>query len=333
MCATRFPAYVVRKLDDGTVRASVETLAVDDLPPGDVLIRVHASSLNYKDALAATGNPGVARQLPHVPGIDLAGTVDSDRTGRFTPGDRVLVTGYGLGAESWGGYSQYVRVPVDWVVALPSGLSLDEAMCYGTAGFTAAQAFGTLVGRGIDRKRGEVVVTGATGGVGSFSVALLARAGYRVTAVTGKPESHDYLRRLGAARLVERDACVDTSDRPLLKARWSSAIDTVGGQTLATLIRSTMHRGCVAACGLVGGISLPLTVYPFILRGVSLMGIDSAKCPMAERLEIWNKLAGPWRVNDLLGLTRTVTLAGLDQAVADILAGGITGRVLVRPAP
>ncbi|MFV2068063.1 MAG: alcohol dehydrogenase catalytic domain-containing protein, partial [Pirellulales bacterium] len=229
MSETRFPAYVVRKAGDGTIRTAVETVSVDDLPAGDVLIRVVCSSLNYKDALAATGNPGVARRLPHVPGIDCAGRVESDQSGRFAEGERVLVTGYGLGTEAWGGYSQYVRVPVDWVVPLPDGLSFDEAMSYGTAGFTAAQAVGAIAGRGIDRERGEIVVTGATGGVGSFSVALLARAGYRVAAVTDKPEAHDYLRRLGAARLLQRDEVRDTSDRTLLKAQWSSAVDTVGG--------------------------------------------------------------------------------------------------------
>lgn len=331
MTETRFPAYVVRKADDGAIAAAVESLEVADLPESDVLIRVACSSLNYKDALAARGNPGVVRRFPHVPGIDCAGTVVSDRSGRFAAGDRVLVTGYGLGAEAWGGFSQYVRVPVDWVVALPDGLSFEQAMCYGTAGFTAAQAVDAVISHGVDRRRGTVVVTGASGGVGSFSVALLARIGYQVAAVTGKADAHDYLRRLGAERLLARDEVVDTSARPLLSARWSAAVDSVGGGTLATLVRSTMHRGCVAACGLVGGTDLPLTVFPFILRGVRLIGIDSAQCPMPERLKIWDRLAGPWRVDERVGTTRTITLGQLGEAVEQILAGEVTGRILVRP--
>ena len=237
------------------------------------------------------------------------------------PGDQVLVTGYELGAGHWGGYSAFVRVPAEWIVPLPTGLTLRESMIYGTAGFTAAQCVTAIVERGIRPERGRVVVTGATGGVGSLAVAILAKLGYEVTAVTGKPGEHSLLHRLGAAKIVGRKDVLDNSDRPLLAARWAAAVDTVGGQPLATIIRSMQHRGCVAACGLVAGTELPLTVYPFILRGVTLAGIDSAKCPRPQRLEMWQKLAGPWRVDQLDELAEMVTLDELPKRVQQILAG------------
>ena len=326
-----FPCYLVRK-QDGQVSAAIENISADDLPPGDVLIRVAYSSLNYKDAMAATGNPGVVGQFPHVPGIDAAGSVVSSTSDQFAEGDEVLVTGYELGSGHWGGYAAHVRVPADWVVPLPAGLTLKESMIYGTAGFTAAQSVEAILAHKIDPARGEVVVTGATGGVGSFAVALLAKVGYQVVAVTGKPTAHDYLLSLGASRVVSREEVEDASDRPLLKTKWSSAVDTVGGNTLSTIVRSTAHRGCVAACGLVAGIDLPLTVYPFILRGVSLIGIDSAKCPMESRSPIWSKLAGEWKLDGLDAMAETIDLTGLDERVQAILAGKITGRVLVRPS-
>ena len=330
-----FPALVVRRGDDGgdedNVACGVETLSKGDLPPGDVLIEVDRSSLNYKDALATQAHPGVVRQLPHVPGVDCAGHVAESGSPEFSAGDPVLVTGYDLGSGSWGGYSAFVRVPAAWVVALPTGLMLRDAMTYGTAGFTAAQALGALQDRRIDPHRGEVVVTGASGGVGTFAVALLAKAGYHVVAVTGKPSAHETLKRLGAERILARQAVDDRSDQPLLATCWSSAVDTVGGNTLATLLRTTEHRGCVAACGLVAGVKLDITVYPFILRGVSLAGIDSAKCPMKERQEIWSKLAGEWKVDGLPDLATTIDLAGLDQKVQQILSGNIRGRVWVTP--
>ncbi len=327
-----FSVYMVRKDDAGKVSAAVEEITVDDLPPGDILIRVAYSSLNYKDALAATGHAGVVRRFPHIPGIDAAGTVVSSASDRFAEGDEVLVTGYELGSGHWGGYAALARVPADWVVPLPAGLSLAECMIYGTAGFTAAQSVEAILARQIDPDRGEVVVTGATGGVGTFAVALLAKLGFQVVAVTGKPDAHDYLRRLGASRVVAREDVVDDGDQPLLAARWSAAVDTVGGNTLATILRSTAHRGCVAACGLVAGTDLPLTVYPFILRGVSLAGIDSSKCPMASRLQIWSKLAGDWKIDDLDQLAETIDLTGVGERVRAMLAGGVTGRVLVRPS-
>lgn len=329
--ADSFPAYVVRKDEQGQVTATVESLQIDALPEGEVLIRAAYSSLNYKDALAATGHPGVVRRFPHVPGIDVAGTVAQSTADAFAVGDQVLVTGYSLGETHWGGYAGYVRVPAAWVVPLPAGLSPMEAMTYGTAGFTAAQSVLAITERNIDPARGPVVVTGATGGVGSLSVGLLAKAGYEVVAVTGKPEAEALLNQLGAARVVSRDEVNDTSGKPLLSVRWSAAVDTVGGNPLSTILRSLDHRGVVAACGLVAGVEIPITVYPFILRGVNLVGIDSANCPMESRRAIWERLAGVWKLDELETLATTVNLAQLGGKVQEILAGKITGRVVVEP--
>jgi putative YhdH/YhfP family quinone oxidoreductase len=247
------------------------------------------------------------------------------------PGDEVLVTGYELGASHWGGFSAYVRVPADWIVKLPADLSARDAMIYGTAGFTAAQCVTAIVERGISPDRGPVVVTGATGGVGSLAVAILAKLGYQVEAVTGKPEQDDFLRQLGAKKILRRNDVADKSDRPLLASRWAAAVDTVGGQPLATVLRSIEHRGCVAACGLVAGAELQLTVYPFILRGITLAGIDSAKCPRPERLAMWQKLAGPWRVGRLNNLAQEISLDELPDRVLKILSGQLVGRTIVAP--
>jgi acrylyl-CoA reductase (NADPH) len=297
-----------------------------------VLIEIAYSSLNYKDALATQAHPGVVRKLPHVPGIDCAGTVATSAASGIEPGQQVLVTGYDLGAPSWGGWSAFVRVPAEWVVPLPDELSLRDTMIYGTAGFTAAQCVTAIQHHGITPERGEVVVTGASGGVGSVAVAILAKLGYKVVAASGKPAQAKLLQQLGALRIIPREEVTDDSDKPLLPARWSAAVDTVGGNTLATLLRSIDHRGCVAACGLVGGDKLPLTVYPFILRGVTLAGIDSAKCPRGPRLEMWKKLAGEWNVlQHLESLVREVRLGEVMSEVERMLAGKNAGRILVRP--
>jgi putative YhdH/YhfP family quinone oxidoreductase len=326
-----FPGYLVRKAEGGRASAQVEAITIDALPEGDVLIRVAYSSLNYKDGLACHGHPGVVREFPHVPGVDCAGTVVESAAEDFRPGDEVLVTGYELGAGHWGGFAAYVRVPAEWIVRLLPGLSLRDAMIFGTAGFTAAQCVTAIIERGISPQRGPVVVTGATGGVGSLAVAILAKLGYDVAAVTGKTDRHDWLRRLGAKQLLSRNEVLDDSDRPLLSARWAAAVDTVGGQPLATILRSMRHRGCVTAVGLVAGPELSLTVYPFILRGVTLAGIDSAKCPRPERLAMWQKLAGPWRIDHLNDLASEATLDDLPNCVEKILAGQIVGRTLVIP--
>jgi acrylyl-CoA reductase (NADPH) len=332
MNATKsFPAFVVRKDAGGRVTAGVEHLSSDKLPTGDVLIRVAYSSLNYKDALASQGHPGVVRMLPHVPGIDCAGTVEESTSSDYRPGDEVIVTGYDLGSGHWGGYAEFVRVPADWIVPLPSGLTLRETMVYGTAGSTAAQCVAAIIARGIEPGRGPVVVTGSTGGVGSVAVAILAKLGYEVEAVTGKREHHDWLHKLGARTILDRNEVLDDSDRPLLGSRWAAAVDTLGGKPLATILRSTRHRGCVAACGLVAGTDVPLTVYPFILRGVMLAGIDSANCPRPERIEMWNKLAGAWHIYQLDSIADEITLDALPDRIQKILAGQIVGRTVVVP--
>ncbi len=327
---TELACWVARKSAEGAATGQIERRPLSDLPEGDVLIRVRYSSLNYKDALSARGRPGVTKNYPHVPGIDAAGMVVATTSPRFQVGDEVLVTGYDFGTSHWGGYSQFIRVPAEWPVPLPAGLSLRESMVFGTAGFTAGQCVAALAAHGVRPERGQIVVTGASGGVGSLAVAILARLGYRVTAVSGKPEAADLLRELGASEVLPREAVLDTSSKPLLPHRWAGAVDTVGGNTLATIIRALQPGGCAAACGLVGGVELPLTVFPFILRGVSLVGIDSA-WPAAElRTAIWNHLAGDWKPAGLETLSRLVELADLDHWIDEILAGRVIGRIVVR---
>lgn len=327
----KLKCLMIRRDDAGNVSAAVETIVTAELPSDDVLIKVAYSSLNYKDALACQAHPGVVRKFPHVPGIDAAGTVVESTSAEFQPGDEVLVTGYDMGTSHWGGYAEYVRVPAAWVVAMPAGMTSEVAMTYGTAGFTAAQCVAAIQHHGIQPEDGDVAVTGASGGVGSLSVAILAKLGYRVTAITGKPEQASLLRQLGAAQIFPREDANDTSEKPLLPVRWSAAIDTIGGNTLATLLRSTAHRGCVAACGLASGHDLPMTVYPFILRGVTLAGIDSAQCPRESRLQIWQRLATEWHVEDLEKIVRKISLDEIPANAADMLAGKTFGRTLVQP--
>lgn len=321
--------FQVTKDENGQVRRQVVPLLIDRLPPGEVLIRVHFSSLNYKDALAAEAHPGVVRTLPHVPGIDAAGIVESDASGTFHAGDEVIVTSYGLGAEQWGGWSDLIRVPAQWVVPRPPGLSLREAMILGTAGFTAAQCVQALLTNGISPNAGEVVVTGATGGVGCLAVMILAQLGFTVVAVTGKPELEARLSSWGASRVIGRSEVASDSPKPLLVGKWAGGIDTVGGQTLATILRETKNYGVVAACGLVGGTELPLTVHPFILRGVILAGISSQSLPADRRQQVWQQLAGPWKPRQLDDVATTIGLDNLEEAIQRILLGQIVGRTVV----
>lgn len=327
---SQFRCLVVRRDASGQVSRRVESLPTSDLPPGEVTIRVAYSSLNYKDALAAGGHPGVARKLPHVPGIDAAGTVVTSFAAHAPVGAKVLVTGYELGASHWGGWAELIRVPAQWVVPLPEGLSLRESMMLGTAGFTAALGALLIEHNRADLPAGPLIVSGATGGVGSLAVAILARLGHAVTAVTGKPGAHELLKRLGAQEIVGRESVVDDFDRPLLTARWAGGVDTVGGAMLGSIIRATLPGGCVTACGLVGGTDLPITVYPFILRGVMLLGINSSGCQQPRRSAIWQKLAGPWKPPLLDELTHEVPLDALEPTIADILASKVVGRTLVR---
>lgn len=324
-----FKCYLVTKDAGGNVSGAVAQRSLDELPRGEVLVRVAYSSLNYKDALAATGHPGVNKIFPHVPGVDLAGLVARSRVCEFVEGDRVLATGFDLGANRWGGFAQYASVPQDWILPLPDGLSLRESMILGTAGLTAGLCVDALKKHRIEPERGEVVVTGASGGVGSMAVAILARLGYQVAAVTGKTTAHEYLKQLGAQRTLRRDQLDDRSGRSLLHARWAGAVDTVGGNVLATVLRATKHGGCVAACGLTAGSQLPMTVFPFILRGVTLAGIDAAWGPTALRREIWRRLAGQWKPERLEKMATFIDLAELPPRIDAILAGQITGRVVI----
>lgn len=323
-----FKALVVEAGEDKSYHGEIRQRALADLPDGEVLIRVNYSSLNYKDALSATGNKGVTRNYPHTPGIDAAGTVADSLTDAFKTGDPVLVTGYDLGMNTAGGFGQYVRVPAAWVVPLPRGLSLQESMIYGTAGFTAGMSV-HFITEHVRPADGPVLVTGATGGVGSVSVAVLAKLGYTVAAVTGKSSEAAFLKRIGAERIIDRAEAADTSGRPLLKGQWAGVVDTVGGEILATAIKSTHPWGTVTCCGNVASPNLPLTVFPFILRGIRLIGVDSQNCPMDIRLKVWENLAGVWRSDNLHDLGREITLDGLSENIDLILKGQQKGRVVV----
>lgn len=309
----------------------VATLPAERLPRGEVTVRVAYSSLNYKDALAWNGQRGIVRSFPHVPGIDAAGQVLASDSPLFGEGDEVLVTGYDLGQAHWGGWSELICVPADWLVRLPRGLTPRSAMILGTAGFTAAQCVHALRQNGIAPDSGQLIVTGATGGVGSLAVSLLAKLGYSVVAVSGKSEQRAALGRIGARRVMGREELLDDSGRPMLSASWAGGIDTVGGKLLTSLLRQTQYGGCVAACGLVAGAELEMTLYPFLLRGIRLCGVASADCPPARRLEIWDLLAGDWKLQVPEELVTEVGLAQLDQQVARMLQGKTVGRVLVKP--
>ena len=328
MTANTFRCFYVEDIA-GQVSHSITERPITELPTGDVTMLVEYSSLNYKDALAATAHPGVVRKLPHVPGIDAAGAVVESSDPRYKPGDKVLATSYEIGAERWGGWSELLRVPADWVLPLPGGMTTLEAMTLGTAGLTAALSVAALAEHGVLPERGEVVVTGATGGVGSLAVMLLARLGYRVVAVTGKAELEPQLKQWGATRIVPRDELLTPADKPLLSVKYAGGIDTVGGLMLATLLRRTDHYGCVAACGLVGGTDLPISVHPFILRGITLAGISTAWTPRARREEMWRRLAGPWKLDIPCEAVKVVPLSAVATEVDRILAGQVTGRVVV----
>lgn len=326
--STTFDALWIEEQADGSFQRSVVQRSVDDLPPGELLIQVYYSSLNYKDALSATGNRGVTRKYPHTPGIDAAGVVVESAVSDFQPGDEVIVIGYDLGMNTPGGFGGYVRIPAAWAVKRPSGLTLRESMALGTAGFTAAQCVDALLNHGV--RSGEVLVTGATGGVGSIAVALLSKLGLTVVAATGKPEEADYLHAQGAASVIERSEADDLSARPMLRERWAGVVDTVGGNILATAIRATRYGGAVAACGMVASPTLELTVFPFILRGVKLLGIDSVNVVIEERSMLWQRLADEWKLDTLDNFAREVSLADLTAEIDAILLGQQRGRVIVK---
>ncbi len=330
MTPKTFKALVVTETQDKQYLREIKERTVDDLPPGDVLVRVNYSSLNYKDVLSAIGNKGVTRQYPHTPGVDAAGLVEESMSPDFKPGDEVIVTSYDLGMNTPGGFGQYIRVPAGWVVKRPDNLTLRESMIYGTAGFTAALSVFRLINAGVTPDQGRVLVSGATGGVGSIAVAILAKEGFHVAAVSGRPETREYLREIGAQDIISTEEATDTSGKPLLKGLWAGSVDTVGGPILATTIKSTNYGGVVTCCGNVASPDLPLNVFPFILRGVSLIGIDSQNCPMDMRLKVWHKIAVNWKLAHLERLTSETDLAGLSEQIDLILNRKHRGRTIVK---
>ncbi len=322
-----FNALVVEKDSDGRTDASVQLVGEDRLPDGDVTVSVAYSTLNYKDGLCIGQGGGLVRSYPHVPGIDLAGTVEASDDDRYRPGDRVVLTGWRVGEVHWGGYAQKARVRADWLVPLPLELDMRHAMAVGTAGFTAMLAVMALEGSGI--KDGPVLVTGAAGGVGSVGIAILAALGYEVAAVTGRPEAEDYLRGLGASRIVAREEIDETVKRPLERETWGGCIDAVGGSMLARVLGQMQYGASVAAVGLAGGASLPASVIPFLLRGVSLLGIDSVMQPFDKRKRLWERIATDLPMDRLEAMIQMAALEDLPRLGSDILQGKVKGRVVV----
>ena len=320
-------AILIEKSDDGQT-VSKTTVGADQLPEGDVLVEVAYSTLNYKDALAITGTSPIVRSYPMVPGIDYAGVVAESSHPDYKAGDRVVLNGWGVGEKHWGGLAAQARVNGDWLVPLPDGISMRQAMAIGTAGYTAMLAVLALENGGITPESGEIVVSGAAGGVGSVATALLSARGYNVAAVTGRPEEADYLHSLGAKSIVDR-AELSEKGRPLAKERWAGGIDVAGSHVLANMLAATKYRGIVAACGLAAGMDLPSTVAPFILRGVTLCGIDSVMCPTARRKEVWARIATDLPMDKLDALTETAVLGDLPDLATKILKGQVRGRTVV----
>ncbi|MFU8865099.1 MAG: acryloyl-CoA reductase [Rhodobacterales bacterium] len=324
-----FNALVVNKDDAGKTQAAVQQIGLDDLPEAEVTVAVDYSTVNYKDGLCIGPGGGLVRNYPHVPGIDFAGTVETSSDPRYSAGDKVVLTGWRVGEAHWGGYAQKARVRADWLVPLPQGLTTRQAMAVGTAGFTAMLAVMALEDHGLKPGHGEVLVTGAAGGVGSVAVAILAALGHEVAAVTGRPETEDYLRSLGATRIVPRAELAETVKRPLESETWTGCIDAVGGAMLARVLGQMKYGASVAAVGLAGGAGLPATVVPFLLRGVNLLGIDSVLQPYDNRLRAWERIARDLPMDKLEAMVQPATLADLPALGADILKGQVRGRVVV----
>lgn len=323
-----FKAMVVEETPDNQFVRTITEKSVNELPEGEVLIKVMYSSLNYKDALSAIGNRGVTKNYPHTPGIDAAGVVEESISDEFAVGEEVIVTSYDLGMNTSGGFGEYIRVPADWVVKLPANLSLKESMIYGTAGFTAGLSVHKLT-HTVKPDHGEILVTGASGGVGSVAVSILVKAGYQVVAVSGIIEEKEFLTNLGVKDIITRQEAADSSGRPLLPGMWAGVIDTVGGDILATAIKSCKYGATVTCCGNVASPDLPLTVYPFIIRSVSLLGVDSQHCPVKTRQKIWEKLANEWKLDHLAELSSEIALDDLDENIDLMLQGKKKGRTIV----
>ena len=324
-----FNALIVDKDDTGATSASVQEISTDRLPEGNVTVEVEYSTVNYKDGLCLGSGGGLVRNYPHVPGIDFAGTVEASDDPRYAVGDKVVLTGWRVGEVHWGGYAQKARVKGDWLVPLPAGLTTHQAMAVGTAGFTAMLAIMALEDHGLTPEKGEVLVTGAAGGVGSVATAILAHLGYNVAAVTGRPETEGYLRDLGATRIVAREEIAETVKRPLEAETWAGCVDAVGGAMLARVLGQMKYGASVAAVGLAGGAALPATVVPFLLRGVNLLGIDSVMQPYDNRVRAWQRIASDLPMDKLEAMVQPATLSDLPKLGADILKGQVKGRVVV----
>lgn len=323
---TTFKAFEVSEVAEKQFQGTVVDKSTADLPAGDVLIEVHYSSLNFKDALSASGNKGVTRNYPHTPGIDAAGVITESSDDQLAVGTEVIVVGYDLGMNTAGGFGQFIRVPAQWVIPLPEGLSLRESMVLGTAGFTAALCLEKLFLNGLKDQEGEVLVTGATGGVGIVAVALLSQLGYRVVASTGKPSSHERLRQLGASDIIDRSELSENNSKPMVAERWAGAVDVVGGDTLFNVIKSLRYGASVAACGLVQSPMFSASVFPFILRGVNLLGVDSVELPLAHKKSVWEKLATEWKLKSLDSLGTEIGMGDLQECLQQVLAGKAEGR-------
>ena len=324
-----FNALVVNKSDDEKTLAAVEKVSIDQLPEGNVTVAVEYSTVNYKDGLCIGPGGGLVRNYPHVPGIDFSGIVEASDDDRYSPGDKVVLTGWRVGEVHWGGYSQKAKVNADWLVPLPKSISSKQAMAIGTAGLTAMLAILALEDHGLKHLEAPVLVTGASGGVGSVATAILSNLGYEVAAVTGRPESSDYLKSLGASNIVSREELNEVTKRPLEKETWSGCVDTVGGEMLARVFGQMLYGSSVAAVGLAGSAKLPATVIPFILRGVNLLGIDSVMQPYQNRLNAWERLASDLPMDKLEAMITPATLSDLPRLGADILKGQVRGRVVV----
>lgn len=325
----KYRAYRVKEIEKGRFAGEVETLSGENLLESDLVIKVAYSSLNYKDALSASGNRGVTRRYPHVPGIDAAGEVVSSKVENFSRADKVIAACFDMGMNHPGGFAEYIAVPAEWVVKLPAGLSLKESMMYGTAGFTAARCVDYLIKQNVRPEDGKILVTGITGGVGSVAAAILTKLGYIVVGISGKPD-HPVLQIIGVSEVIERDLFVSGKQKMLLKEKWAGVVDTVGGPYLETAIKQTQYDGVVTACGNAGGGDLNLSVYPFILRGVKLIGVDAAQCGGALRDGIWQKLANEWKINFLEDLVQMITLDELDSSIRAMLDGRAGGRKVIK---
>jgi acrylyl-CoA reductase (NADPH) len=323
-------AFLVEKIGDKEFTADIKEIAIPKCAEEEIVIKVTYSSLNYKDALSSVGNPGVTRKFPHVTGIDVAGTVYASTSNIFKPGERVLVTGYDMGMNTNGGHAEFVKVPASWVARIPDSISDKEIMTFGTAGLTAALSINELMANGVKPENGPVLVTGATGGVGSIAVSILSKIGFNVVAISGKEEKIDYLKRIGASEVILRDTFNEESKKPMMSEQYAGVVDTVGGEILANALKYIKYDGVATCCGLTSSHELNTNVFPFILRGVRLIGIDSVECKLEKKQAAWEKIASKWKVHTLDSITNEITLNEVKEAYGLLLAGKAVGRYVVK---